>query len=358
MVSEVDLMAGATDLMSLGLAKTHDQAVRLTTVVGQLGMDMNQLTLTLSNRTTMRFDSLNVAVDGFDEKLKGLEATGMDTNDAFTEAFLQQAEEQVLKVGDAADSAVGSYKRWTAATSDLKDMTKQLANDGFEPLIASAAEWLAQGNSVRAATLALNDAVEAGFITAKQRRQINRETRGDDAAWIAAAAEITRKYDEHIARMKTLNTQTDAQGYAYGLYVGAIKNVSAAETEATGVYLEAFKERRQAMSDFNEFRVGEVQRWSSIESSYLEASKQNSQDLADVQDELALKRSQQYWEQGSTIQGLLAKEGELITKQQEIEDAHDKATKAIILGYIEQKFMADGILTNDETEWLLAKGVE
>jgi hypothetical protein len=58
------------------------------------------------------------------------------------------------------------------------------------------------------------------------------------------------------------------------------------------------------------------------------------------------------------MKGLLAKEDELIAKQQEIQDAHDKATKAIILGYLEQNLAADGILTDKETEWLLAKGVE
>lgn len=41
-----------------------------------------------------------------------------------------------------------------------------------------------------------------------------------------------------------------------------------------------------------------------------------------------------------------------------IEDAHTKATRVIILGYMEQKFAADGVLTNEEIDWLLKKGVE
>jgi hypothetical protein len=66
LVSDMELMESATNFMTLGLVKTHDEAVRLTSVAGQLGMNMNQLVLTLTNQTTMRFDALGVAVDGFD----------------------------------------------------------------------------------------------------------------------------------------------------------------------------------------------------------------------------------------------------------------------------------------------------
>lgn len=125
MVSDAQLVQGAGDLMSLGLAKTHDQVVRLTRVAGALGMNMNQLVLTLTNQTTMRFDALNVAVDGFDERLQGLKATGMSTQDAFTEAFLQQAEEQLVKVGDVADTAAGAFLRWEAASANLADAWKK-----------------------------------------------------------------------------------------------------------------------------------------------------------------------------------------------------------------------------------------
>ena len=43
MYSDSELMASATDFMSLGLAKTHDEVVRLASVSGALNMNMNQL---------------------------------------------------------------------------------------------------------------------------------------------------------------------------------------------------------------------------------------------------------------------------------------------------------------------------
>jgi hypothetical protein len=125
MVSDAELMASAGDFMSLGLAKTHDEAVRLSTVAGALGMNMNQLVLTLTNQTTMRFDALGVSVAGFDEKVKALEASGMSASEAFTEAFLQQAEEQIKRVGDQTDSTIGDFKRLEAAMQNLGNSVKQ-----------------------------------------------------------------------------------------------------------------------------------------------------------------------------------------------------------------------------------------
>lgn len=121
MVSDAELVASAGDFMALGLAKTHEEVVRLTNVAGALGMNMNQLVLTLTNQTTMRFDALGVSVDGFDEKVKALEASGLSASDAFKEAFLQQAEQQITTVGNAADSSIASFKQFEAAASNLKN---------------------------------------------------------------------------------------------------------------------------------------------------------------------------------------------------------------------------------------------
>jgi hypothetical protein len=118
MVSDAQLVTSATDFMTLGLANTHDEVVRLSRVAGALGMNMNQLVLTLTNQTTMRFDALGVSVAGFDERLQGLIASGMDANEAFTEAFLQQAEEQITKVGEAADSAVAPFDKLAVAVTN------------------------------------------------------------------------------------------------------------------------------------------------------------------------------------------------------------------------------------------------
>lgn len=138
LVADSELVASAGDFMALGLAKTHDEVVRLTRVAGALGMDMNQLVLTLTNQTTMRFDALGVSVDGFDEKVAALEQSGLDAGAAFKEAFLQQAEEQIGKIGDKADSSVASFARMDTALKNAADTAKLK----FAPFITQAADAL------------------------------------------------------------------------------------------------------------------------------------------------------------------------------------------------------------------------
>lgn len=135
MVSDAQLVQSAGDFMALGLAKSRDEVVRLTTVAGALGMDMNQLVLTLTNQTTMRFDALGVSVDGFDAKVAALKKTGMDANAAFKEAFLQQAEEQLAKVGNKADTGAGAIARMDASVENLKNNLRK----GLAPAVEDVA---------------------------------------------------------------------------------------------------------------------------------------------------------------------------------------------------------------------------
>jgi len=151
MVSDADLVAGAGDFMALGLAKSHDEVVRLTNVAGALGMNMNQLVLTLTNQTTMRFDALGVSVDGFDEKVKALEAAGYSAEEAFSEAFLQQAEEQIQKVGEVADTTAGSFKHLESAWSNWISSVKMGAGEKAVPIVDTLAAGL-EGMSLEETT--------------------------------------------------------------------------------------------------------------------------------------------------------------------------------------------------------------
>ena len=153
-MSDAELMETATTMMTLGLAETHDEAVRLTNVASQLGMSMNQLVLTLTNKTTMRFDTLGVKVAGFDDKLKALEATGMDVQKAFTTAFLQQAEEQIETVGSVADTTAGSFMRLEAAYDNWINRVKLGAGAEAKPI----AEELALGFDAMVLEQQINDA--------------------------------------------------------------------------------------------------------------------------------------------------------------------------------------------------------
>lgn len=169
-LSDLEAMNAATDLLSLGLAKNSEEAIRLATVQSGLAMDINQLVLTLTNQTTMRFDQLGVSVDGFKERVKELEEQGYDTNAAFKEAFLQQAEAQLERVGNAADSNAGAFKRFEAQLKDAADTAKKSAGESMAPLAEGLADILENANNLEEqlekTTGKMNDFSQAGAYQA------------------------------------------------------------------------------------------------------------------------------------------------------------------------------------------------
>jgi hypothetical protein len=164
MVSDAELMASAGDFMALGLAKTRDEVVRLATVAGQLGMNMNQLVLTLTNQTTMRFDALGVSVDGFKERVKALEDAGMDANEAFTEAFLQQAEAQIERVGSVADTTAGDIAVMEAAIKNMGDAAKVALAEGIAPLFEKMTEKRETKNAFNELADQYQSLISSGYI--------------------------------------------------------------------------------------------------------------------------------------------------------------------------------------------------
>ena len=77
MISDAELMASASGIVSLKLADNEEQVVRLATVVGTLGWDMQQVILTFANLSTMRLDALGLSVDEVKQKQKELMDQGL-----------------------------------------------------------------------------------------------------------------------------------------------------------------------------------------------------------------------------------------------------------------------------------------
>jgi hypothetical protein len=168
-VSEFGLMESATNLMSLGLVKNEDDLRRLIRVSGELGFDMNQLVLTMTNMTTMRFDALGLSVDGFKDKVKALEAQGLSAADAFREAFLRQAENQLERVGSVADTTLGAFKRLEAQIKNISDQAKLLAADALEPVVRRLGDSFEATNTLRTA-VEMHIITEEHFDALQQQR--------------------------------------------------------------------------------------------------------------------------------------------------------------------------------------------
>jgi hypothetical protein len=133
LVSDMEALASATDFLALGL----------------VDFDMNQLVLTLTNMTTMRFDALGVQVVGFQRKVEDLTEAGHSAEDAFKLAFLEQAEEQIERVIDIL----------TAAWKDLKDEAVRSGTEGASPLIEALSLNVEAANQAEAAVKAYKDSV-------------------------------------------------------------------------------------------------------------------------------------------------------------------------------------------------------
>lgn len=212
MMSDAELVAGAADFMALGLAKSHDEVVRLTSVAGALGMNMNQLVLTLTNQTTMRFDALGVSVDGFDAKVKALKDSGLSASEAFTEAFLQQAEAQIELVGNKAETSAGQIQIMESAFKNLGDAIKLTAADaldGLAPVLTSLADHMTEnvqvGQQFGDVIGDLKDLQKAGVISGKEYNAILREI-GVHSGMGAVTAEQLAVAQEELARVMGYST--------------------------------------------------------------------------------------------------------------------------------------------------------
>jgi hypothetical protein len=149
MISDAELMASASGIVSLKLADNEEQVVRLATVVGTLGWDMQQVILTFANLSTMRLDALGLSVDEVKQKQKELMDQGMSTAAAFKEAVIQAGEAR-LDVGGVSESEQ-AFKQAEAAVVNFKNAALEsiiatLSQAGaFESLAATA-------NSIQLAT--------------------------------------------------------------------------------------------------------------------------------------------------------------------------------------------------------------
>jgi hypothetical protein len=225
-------------------------------------MDMNQLVMTLTNQTTMRFDALGVAVDGFDEKVDALKATGLSADEAFKWAFIEQAEAQIEKVGSVADTTAGDLMKLEASVANLKDELKRSAAEGFGPIAGKMVDS-------RNALSQLNDLYDSGSIGLGEylRTQIALRTPLSDTEAILARLAVVqdtynvsqeRGYDISYRYADTQAQVTTATWDAYQAFGQAASAVDfygqrAAEAEqASYNHGQALRDEKEAQDATNQ----------------------------------------------------------------------------------------------------------
>jgi hypothetical protein len=225
-MSDMEAMATVTELVGLGLAGDAEEAVRLARVMSGLNMNSNQLTLTLTNMTTMRFDALGVRVDGFKERLQDLKDQGLDTDSAFKEAFLQQAERQLDLVGDAADSQLGTFKKLEARFKNLGDENKTFISDALEPSIAL---WLDQAEAIDEAVEAYDELFGEALapdLYLRNRDEID-ETIKKQREWNDFTDKMPQSFNRMEAAIKESTEPMKSLSFAFGGLLDATKQSGA-----------------------------------------------------------------------------------------------------------------------------------
>jgi len=233
MMTDQEAVALATQLMSLGLAKNAEEATRLTRVASALKMPLNDLILTLTNQRTMRFDQLNVQVDGFNEKLSKLKET-MSDEEAFKMAFLAQAEEQIERIGDAANSTAGDLTVMANSWKTVTENAKMEAATLLGPVIHAVSQSVL-------ARQALDAALENGIIRQAEYEQKLYYTANTAEAWggvLTWLEDRQRMYDNKVKEaalyqeIYTLRISDTAEATNYWAQMGQEANQRLAKTES------------------------------------------------------------------------------------------------------------------------------
>ena len=154
MMTDAQLVASATDLMSLGLAKNEDQVKRLSSVISTLGWDMQQVVLTMANNSTARLDALGLSMESVTGRAKELKDAGMSMDEAFDLAVLEAGEAKIALLGNTADTTAGKIQQMGVMVENAIDAFNQnLALTLADEIENAAGDAGALGNNLHYAAL-------------------------------------------------------------------------------------------------------------------------------------------------------------------------------------------------------------
>ena len=122
--------------------------------------------------------------------------------------------------------------------------------------------------------------------------------------------------------------------------------------------LEDYNERMKEVTATNKEMLSLLGSMQSAEESYQTTSQKLTEERAKIEKERADAVAAGWWEGSEKIREYDEALAENSKAVQENEKEHEAANRKIVLGYLERKLTADGILDDAETNFLLEKGVE
>lgn len=136
--NDMELMAAASKLASLGLAKTDEDLTHFISGAFRLtgsAQEVDNLAMALTNMSYVRLDSFGLSADTARKRVAELKAEfqGMGDTEAFTRAVIEQMDEKLETVGDTLDEQVTSLDRfkveWANFWNDLAITASDAANE-------------------------------------------------------------------------------------------------------------------------------------------------------------------------------------------------------------------------------------
>jgi peptidoglycan hydrolase-like protein with peptidoglycan-binding domain len=165
MVANADLVRGASDLISLGLADTQGEVVRWSSAVSALNLDLQVLGLTLANDSTARLDGLGLGMDTVNQKTDKFIALGHEAGEAFDLAVLEALEERMALLGDASQTTAGQLQQLEVSWKNVTDAGKSFLAQRWEPIIGGLSNTI---NQWKEAQNDVDEAVRRGIITEQE----------------------------------------------------------------------------------------------------------------------------------------------------------------------------------------------
>lgn len=147
MVADADLMGSANRFMSMGLAKTAEEAEKLATIAVTLGgamgkgptAAMEEFALMLANQSIPRLDTFGISAGQVRARIEELQAAtpGLSRETAFLNAVMEQAAISMEKIGPVAENSASVIK--AQFTNVINELTQTLATK-FQPQLEAIAE--------------------------------------------------------------------------------------------------------------------------------------------------------------------------------------------------------------------------
>ena len=374
-VGNVTAVAGAMAAAYGFVDQVLGESVRTTVAYADQVRTMMQLTgqsAEESSRTIQVMDDLKVSTEALTMATKTLAKEGLTMNietlaklsdeyrslgngadktaflvEHFGKTGLQMAE-AMEQGGDAlrkmSNEVEGSLVLNAQAVESTRQYQRELdnLNDEFDAIkVQLGRDIIPLILNVISETKQLQNATEALNTTEK--------THGTIMANSAEAAKTLRA--AHEAQTNAVDSAT--RSYTAMAQAAQTSTTSAQDlAEAEKAAAEAAKELTKA----NQMILSTVSSMQSAEESYQDALKRNAEERAKIEKDRADEIAKGWKTDAERVAEYDQALAENARQVQTLAQEHEMASRKIVLGLIQQKMTADGILTDDEMNWLLKKG--